>query len=168
MIVCSLIIVTVKPYWCFKNFTLNSWLTSVGCVLMNPVWDQVLVLCMPLAHREEFVLLTQTRILRVSSTKINYLSGFKWNMELVAAIEDILHIDHVDNRVSILLGPARREFIRSRQFSGLGHKAMCLPTHETLCLSNPCAADQFLSILHLLQDQMQHKRTTLLVSTWTL
>lgn len=136
-----------------------------NCSISSCQLLQVLVVCMPLARAQEFVLLTQTRVLKVSSTKVSYLSGFRWNMELVAAIEDILHIDRADNCVSVLLGPARREFIRGRHHSGSSHKAMCLPTHETLEFPDASAADQFLSILHFLRRHQG--RSTLLVSTWS-
>lgn len=125
------------------------------------------MLCLPLAHGNEFVLLTQTRILKVSSVKVDYLSGFKWHMELVAAVEDILHMDHVEKRVNILLGPARREFVRTQHYSGLGHKVMSLPAHETLEFLDENALQQFLGVLHFLEDRLQHSRSTILISTRT-
>jgi hypothetical protein len=126
------------------------------------------VLCLPLAHGNEFVLLTQTRILKASSVKVDYLSGFKWHMELVAAVEDILHMDQVENRVNILLGPARREFVRTQHYSGLGHKVMSLPALETLEFLDESALEQFLGALHFLEDRLQHSRSTILISTRTL
>ena len=125
------------------------------------------MLCLPLAYENKFVLLTQTRILKASSIKVDDLSGFKWYMDLVAAVEDILHIDHVENRVNVLLGPARREFVRTQHYSGLAHKAMSLPAHETLEFLDESALEQFFGILHYLQERLQHSRSTILVSTRT-
>ncbi|KAG0604647.1 hypothetical protein M758_10G186100 [Ceratodon purpureus] len=150
-----------------------SWESAVGrAVLLETdggcFRNEVLVLCLPLAHGNEFVLLTQTRILKVSSVKVDYLSGFKWHMELVAAVEDILHMDHVENRVNVLLGPARREFVRTQHYSGLGHRVMSLPAHETLEFLDESALEQFIGVLRFLEDRLQHSRSTILISTRTL
>lgn len=122
---------------------------------------------MPLRQVDKFVLLTQRRLLHVQ--KMECLSNTKWNVELVTAIDDILRINQMQNSVSILLGPARQEFTRGQQQQQTRHIiTMCLPKHETLEFSTTADADQFLSILHLVEHHRERLRTTLLISTWSL
>ncbi|KAL2613042.1 hypothetical protein R1flu_024734 [Riccia fluitans] len=159
-----------------------SWERAVGQAVLLEVEgsqykaDQVYFTCMPLKDHGKFVLLTETTIIRVSkrtsedASTSNPTYGRQWNLELEAAIDDVLHMDRTGDEVSVLLGPPNRPLIRPQYPRDISSKYETRFTpfaHETFALLSERAAIELFGVLMRLEDQSRKARSKLLLASST-
>lgn len=145
------------------------------CVVCRFV--QVYFTCKPLVQEGKFLLLTGSKILRVKSATLADATAAnssdyrpKWKLELEGEIDDILHVDQVENEVSVLLGPPMRPLIKPHHQAAGSSKYTTRFTpfaHETFALVTQSASDEFLEMLRLLDEQHRKARYKLLLTSST-
>jgi hypothetical protein len=161
---------------------LYSWERAVGqAVLLEAEGgrfkNEVYFTCKRLVEEGQFLLLTESKILRVSTAILadgtsatNSVYGHKWKLELEGEIDDILHVDQVENEVSVLLGPPMRPLIRPHHQAAGSSKYTTRFTpfaHETFAFVTQSASDEFLDMLRLLDEQHRKARSKLLLASST-
>ncbi|CAM6098991.1 unnamed protein product [Calypogeia fissa] len=166
----------------YSPLMLYSWERAVGqAVLLEAEGgrfkNEVYFTCKPLVQEGTFLLLTESKILRVSTATLadataasNAVYGPKWKLDLEGEIDDILHVDQADNEVSVLLGPPMRPLIRPHHH-GVGsskYTTRFTPfAHETFALVSQSASDEVIEMLRLLDEQHRKARSKLLLASST-
>ncbi|KAL3675991.1 hypothetical protein R1sor_025939 [Riccia sorocarpa] len=164
----------------YSPLLVYSWERAVGqAVLLEAGGSRyktdVDFVCMPLRD-SKFVLLTETTIIRVSkrtfedASTSNPTYGRQWNLELEAAIDDILHMDRTGTEVSVLLGPPNRPLIRPHYQGVMSSRYVTRFTpfaHETFTLESERAATDLFSMLMRLEDESRKARSKLLLASST-